>query len=287
MKQIQWFPGHMQKTRRQIEEKLPIIDIVYEILDARIPESSRNPMLSEIIRNKPRLVILNKSDLADEVETRRWLERYIEKGYHSIAINSLTGNAYQTVIRETDIILSDLKAKEAAKGMQARAYRAMVIGIPNVGKSQFINSMAGKNKVKTGNIPGVTKSQSFIRTKGDVLLLDNPGVLWPKFEDEHTAKTLALTGSIKDEILPLDDVAMYGIRFLQEHYPERLKERYNVIEPAAMTPLEILDHIGKVRGCLLSGGAIDYDRAIRLFLYDIRNNKLGRLTFETVHEFEI
>lgn len=287
MKQIQWFPGHMQKTRRQIEEKLPVIDIVYEILDARIPESSRNPLLSEIIRNKPRLLILNKSDLADEKETKQWIEKYNDLGMRCIAANALTGQVFKDVSRETEAILQGLKEKELSKGMQERSYRAMVIGIPNVGKSQFINNMAGKAKVKTGNIPGVTKTQSFIKTKGDLLLLDNPGVLWPKFDDEKTAYNLALLGSIKDDILPLDEIAIYGIRYLQSKYPERLDERYDMQVSPEMSPIEIMDEIGRRRGCLLSGGVIDYDRVINLFLYDIRNSKLGKLTLETADESDI
>jgi len=282
MKQIQWFPGHMQKARRQIEEKLSVIDIVYEILDARIPESSRNPLLSEIIKNKPRLLILNKSDLADERETAKWIRKYNNDGLPCIAINSLTGNVFKEVSIITDKILEPLKQKEAIRGMQERAFRAMVIGIPNVGKSQFINNMAGKNKVKTGNIPGITKTQSFIKTKGDLLLLDNPGVLWPKFDEKKTAFNLAVLGSIKDDILPLDEIAIYGINFLRENYPTRLDERYGSKFEGLTNSIDIMNEIGLRRGCLLSGGEIDYDRVIALFLYDIRNSKLGRLTFEIV-----
>lgn len=287
MKQIQWFPGHMQKARRQIEEKLSVIDIVYEILDARIPESSRNPLLGEIIQNKPRLLILNKADLADPQQTEQWLQVYQDHGLDCIAVNSLTGNVYKDVIQKTELILKTLIEKEAGKGMKSRAFRAMVIGIPNVGKSQFINNMAGKNKVKTGNMPGVTKIQSFIKTKGDLLLLDNPGVLWPKFEDDKTAHNLALLGSIKDDILPLDEVALYGIRFLQKYYLSRLVERYNIAVDEKSTALEILDQIGLKRGCLFPGGVIDYDRVINLFLYDIRNFKFGKLTLEAAKDAEI
>jgi len=270
----------MQKARRQIEEKLPVIDIVYELLDARIPESSRNPLLGEIIKNKPRLLILNKADLADEKETIKWIAKYENQGLACVAANSLTGNVFRDVYAKTQDLLKDLIEKEASKGMQSRAFRAMVIGIPNVGKSQFINNMAGKNKVKTGNIPGITKSQSFIKTKGDLLLLDNPGVLWPKFDDEKTAFNLALLGSIKDDILPLDEVAIYGINFLKRHYLKRLDERYGSEFAELDNPIRIMDEIGERRGCKLSGGLIDYDRVIALFLYDLRNSKLGRLTFE-------
>ncbi|XFA98195.1 ribosome biogenesis GTPase YlqF [Candidatus Izemoplasma sp. B36] len=284
MKQIQWFPGHMAKARRLIEEKLPIIDIVYELLDARIPESSRNPMLGDIIKNKPKLVILNKSDLADETKTKEWLLKYEKQGINCIAVNSLTGNALNIVYKKTLEILKPLIEKEAKKGMKARSYRAIVIGIPNVGKSQFINNLAGKNKVKTGNIPGVTKVQSYIKTKKDLLLLDNPGILWPKFENEEVSFNLALLGSIKDDILPLDEVCIYGIKFLAKHYPNKLKERYGITIEGEINPIDIMDQIGLRRGCKISGGEIDYDRVINLFLYDLRNLKLGRITFEDAQD---
>jgi len=285
LKQIQWYPGHMAKARRLIEEKLPIIDIVFELLDARIPESSKNPMLGEIIKNKPKLVILNKSDLADETKTKEWLKKYKKDGTNCIAVNSLTGNVLQIVYKKTMEILKPLLEKEKKKGMQRRSYRAMVIGIPNVGKSQFINNLAGKNKVKTGNLPGVTKAQSYIKTKTDLLLLDNPGVLWHKFESETVSMNLALLGSIKDDLLPLDDVVIYGIKFLAKHYPNRLFEKYGVkIENNEFNPVEIMDTIGERRGCKLSGGYIDYDRVIKLFLYDLRNMKLGKITFETIRD---
>ena len=287
MKQIQWFPGHMAKARRLIEEKLPIIDIVYELLDARIPESSRNPMLFEIIRNKPHLIILNKADLADDSKTREWVEYFEKKDMNCIAVNSLTGNAFSVIYKKTMEILQPLIEKEISKGMQERSYRAMVIGIPNVGKSQFINNMDGKNKVKTGNMPGVTKIQSFIKTQKDLLLLDNPGVLWPKFDSERVSFNLALLGSIKDEILPLDEVAIYGIREILSRYPSRLFERYGFTLDGEMNPIEIMDHIGTRRGCLISGGEIDYDRVINLFLYDLRNQKLGKMTFETVEDVSV
>ncbi len=277
----------MAKARRLIEEKLPIIDIIYELLDARIPDSSRNPMLLEIVRNKPILVILNKSDLADDKKTDAWVKKFEEEGHHCIAINSLTGNILSIIHKKTMEMLKPLKEKEERKGMQGRAYRAMVIGIPNVGKSQFINNLAGKNKVKTGNIPGVTKIQSFIKAQNDLVLLDNPGVLWPKFENERVSYNLALLGSIKDEILPLDEVAIYGIKFLTSHYPNAIHERYGIDINLETEPIQVLDLIGEKRGCKVSGGYIDYDRVINLFLYDVRNLKLGKMTFETVEDVRV
>ena len=284
MKQIQWFPGHMQKARRQIEEKLPIIDIVYEVIDARIPEASRNPFLGEIIKGKPKLMILNKIDLADDAKTKEWMEYYERQGINCIISNALTGNILTKIYKKTEQILKSLDKKESERGMKRRAYRAMVIGIPNVGKSQFINNLSGKNKVKTGNLPGVTKTQSYIKTNSDLLLLDNPGVLWPKFENEKVGLNLALLGSIKDDILPLDDIVIYGINFLTANYPDRLTERYGIKNIENLTPVEIMDEIGKRRGCKLSGGHIDYERVINLFLYDFRNMKLGKITLETVSD---
>jgi ribosome biogenesis GTPase A len=274
----------MQKARRQIEEKLPIVDIVYEIIDARIPESSRNPFLAEIIKGKPKLMILNKIDLADDFRTKEWIEYYESQGINCISSNALTGNILSSIYKKTEEILKPLVEKELDRGMQKRAFRAIVIGIPNVGKSQFINNLSGKNKVKTGNLPGVTKNQSYIKTNSNLLLLDNPGVLWPKFENEKVGFNLAVLGSIKDDILPLDEVAIYGINFLMKHYPNRLTERYDIKNIEGLTPIEIMDEIGKRRGCKLSGGHIDYERVINLFLYDFRNFKLGKITLETVQD---
>jgi len=280
MKQIQWFPGHMAKARRQIEEKLKVIDIVYEIVDARIPLSSSNPMLNEIIKNKPKLILLNKDDLADPKITDQWIKYYQNKGFIAIAINSLTDNLEKMIYQKTKEILSDTIVKEEAKGLTSNPFNAMVLGIPNVGKSQFINNLAKKNKAKTGNIPGITKMQSFLNAGDNLRVYDNPGVLWPKFDDDLTGMRLALLGSIKDSILPIDDVALFGIEYLKTHYPAGLEKRYNIDLKTLETNVEILDEIGKRRGCLVSGGEIDYDRVFNLFLNDLRNGQLGRMSFE-------
>ena len=284
MKQIQWFPGHMAKARRQIEEKLKVVDIVYEILDARIPLSSANPMLNEIIKNKPKLILLNKVDLADPNVTSSWVEYYHSQGIEALAINSLTDNLEKKIYQKTREILSETIQKEEARGMKDRPFNAMVMGIPNVGKSQFINNLAKKNKVKTGNKPGVTKIQSFLNAGDNLRVYDNPGVLWPKFDDELTGMKLALLGSIKDSILSLDDIALFGIDYLKEYYPYVLKERYDIDISVINDRIEILDEIGKKRGCLISGGTIDYDRVFNLFLNDLRNGQLGRLSFDRVKE---
>jgi len=283
MKQIQWFPGHMAKARRQIEEKLPVIDIVYELVDARIPLASSNPMLKEIIRNKPRLILLNKVDLADPQVTKAWINYYHKQGISAVETNSLTEKLPEKIYQISKGILKIQLKKESEKGLKTSPLNAMVIGIPNVGKSQFINNLAGKNKVKTGNKPGVTKMQSFLNAGDNLRVYDNPGVLWPKFDDD-TGMKLALLGSIKDSILPLDDVVLYGIDYLKKYYPKELEKKYNFNLEKLETNIDILDAIGKVRGCLVAGGEIDYERVYNLFLNDLRNGALGRMSFERVEE---
>lgn len=285
MKQIQWFPGHMAKARRLIEEKLPITDIVYELLDARAPMSSKNPSMEEITKNKPRLVILNKSDLADDLVTKEWIDYYAEQNIKAVALNSINGDVLKKIYKMTLEILKPLREKEAKKGMKPRAFRAMIIGIPNVGKSQFINNIAGKTKVKTGNVPGITKMQSYIKAKNNLILFDNPGVLWPKFENEIVGLNLATIGSIKDDILPLGEVVIFAIDYLVKNYPKRLTEKYGVNLGGEYEALRIIEEIGKRRGCMISGGLIDYEKVYKIFLYDLRNNKLGKLSFERVKDY--
>lgn len=280
MKNIQWFPGHMAKARRLIEEKLKIIDIVYEVIDARIPESSRNPMMDEILKNKDKILILNKSDLADPYMTKQWVDYYSENNVNFVVCNSLNENILDKVYQKTLEVLKHLHQEDSRKGRSKRKFKAMVIGVPNVGKSQFINNLAGKNKVKTGNVPGVTKMQSFIRAKKDLLLFDNPGVLWPKFETEDQAYRLALMGNIKDEILPLDEVTIFGIDYLRKHYVNALENRYKIELNENDNLVDIIDKIGRARGALMAGNEIDYERVFNLFLYDLRNGALGALSFE-------
>jgi ribosome biogenesis GTPase A len=280
MKQIQWYPGHMAKGKRLIEEKLKIIDVVYEIIDARIPESSRNPMMDEALKHKSKILIINKSDLADQNITKKWLKYYDDLGIAYVVCNSLNEKIIEKVYQKTLKELAHLHEDDLRKGKSKRQFKAMVIGVPNVGKSQFINNLAGKNKVKTGNIPGVTKMQSFIRAKKDLLLFDNPGVLWPKFETIDKAMRLALVGSIKDDILPLDEVTLFGIKYLRENYPSALEKRYDFKIEDDMTDIDILDAIGRRRGAIMMGNMIDYERVYQLFLYDLRNGALGDLSFE-------
>lgn len=284
MKQIQWFPGHMAKARRLIEEKLKIIDIVFEVVDARIPISSSNPMLNEIIGSKPKLILLNKTDLADPNITNSWLNYYQMQGLEAMAVNSLTDNLTNLITKKAQGMLSSVLNKESEKGMSSRPIRAMVLGIPNSGKSQLINNLAKKNKVQTGNRPGITKIQSFLNVSDNLKIYDNPGVLWPKFDDD-TGLRLALLGSIKDSIIPLDDVTLFGIGYLMKHYPKNMEKRYDIKIEESDTKLEILERIGKKRGCLISGGEIDYDRVYSLFLYDLRNGQLGRMSFERTEDY--
>jgi ribosome biogenesis GTPase A len=282
---IQWFPGHMAKARRQVTEKLKLIDIVYELVDARIPQSSRNPMIDEIISNKPRLVLLNKSDKADKETTEKWLAYYRSKGIPALAIDAQAGKGMKQILSMSKEILKDKFERMQAKGIKKpRAIRAMIVGIPNVGKSTLINRLANKNIAKTGDRPGVTQAQQWIKVGKELELLDTPGILWPKFEDELVGLKLATTGAIKDAILNLQDVAVYALRFLATHYPDALKERYGLTEiPEDI--VELFDAIGKKRGCIVSGGMIDYDKTAELVLREIRSEKLGRLSFEHPEDY--
>ncbi|MCK7486452.1 MAG: ribosome biogenesis GTPase YlqF [Bacillus subtilis] len=269
MKQIQWFPGHMAKARRLVEEKLGLVDIVFELLDARIPVSSANPMLAEIIKNKPRLIILNKADLADPKDVADWIGYFHRNGKAAVATNSLTGDPKPEIIKAARVALREQLAKDIERGMQERSIRALVVGIPNVGKSQFINRLAGRPATQTGDKPGITKKQQYVRVADELELLDNPGILWPKFDDPNVGMNLALLGSIKDEILPLEDVVQGGIRFLAREYPGALEARYQLEHVDWNDFAATLDAIGRRRGCLIAGHGVDYERVIRLFLYDL------------------
>ncbi|MEJ9231145.1 ribosome biogenesis GTPase YlqF [Peribacillus butanolivorans] len=282
---IQWFPGHMAKARREVTEKLKLIDIIFELVDARIPASSRNPMIDEIIQHKPRVILLNKADMADPVKTNEWLEYYKSQGKTAIAINSQAGNGLNQITAASKKLLKEKYDRMEARGIKPRAIRAMIVGIPNVGKSTLINRLAKKNIAKTGNTPGVTKAQQWIKVGKELELLDTPGILWPKFEDQEVGLRLALTGAIKDTILNLHEVSLYGLRFLEREYPDRLKSRYN-LDVIPQETLELFDAVGKFRGCLASGGFIDYDKTAELVVREIRSEKMGPLTFELPIEKE-
>ncbi|WNS79745.1 ribosome biogenesis GTPase YlqF [Domibacillus sp. DTU_2020_1001157_1_SI_ALB_TIR_016] len=276
---IQWFPGHMAKARRQVTEKLKLVDIIFELVDARLPLSSRNPMIDEILNQKPRLVILNKEDMADPVMTKEWIAYFKEKGIEAVSVNSQAGSGLDKIVKAAESILKEKWDRMRARGMKPRAIRAMIVGIPNVGKSTLINRIAKKNIAKTGNMPGVTKAQQWIKTAKNLELLDTPGILWPKFEDPEIGYKLALTGAIKDAILNLQDVAIWGLRFLESEYPSRLQERYGYRElPEDMAV--VFEQIGERRGCLSTGGGIDYDKVTDVIIRDVRTTQFGRLTFD-------
>lgn len=273
----------MAKARREVTEKLKLVDIIFELIDARLPLSSRNPMIDEVINQKPRLLILNKSDMADEHETRKWVEYFAQRGHKAVAINSLEGKGLQQVTKAAQEILKEKFDRMKSRGMKPRAIRAMIVGIPNVGKSTLINRLAKKNIAKTGNTPGVTKAQQWIKVGKELELLDTPGILWPKFEDQEVGYKLALTGAIKDTITNMEDLAVYGLRFLSVHYPARMEERYG-FQFVHEDLVETFDHIGKLRRVFGPGGEIDYDQVAQLIVRDIRGQQLGKLTFDFVHE---
>jgi ribosome biogenesis GTPase A len=277
---IQWFPGHMAKARRQVTEKLKLIDVVIELLDARLPLSSSNPMMDEIVAGKPRLVLLNKADLADPVKTKLWLDYYKKKGLKALAIDAQSGKGVQQISAESKELVREMLDKRESKGMLPRAVRALIVGIPNVGKSSLINRLAKKSIAKTGDRPGVTKAQQWIKVGTDMDLLDTPGILWPKFEDQEVGYRLAASGAIKDELLDFQEVALFAAMFLKEHYPTRISERYDLDE-IPEDKIQLLDEIGRRRGCLVSGGFIDYDKVSEIILRELRSGKLGPITLET------
>ncbi|MDQ0427791.1 ribosome biogenesis GTPase A [Planomicrobium stackebrandtii] len=276
---IQWFPGHMAKARRQVTEKLKLVDIIFELVDARLPLSSRNPMIDQVIQQKPRLIILNKMDMADEVETKKWIRYFEDQGTRAVAINSLEGRGLQLVTKASKEILEDKWNRMIAKGIKPRAIRAMIVGIPNVGKSTLINRLSKKSLAKTGNMPGVTKAQQWIKVGKEIELLDTPGILWPKFEDPETGLKLAVTGAIKDSVIQMQELAIYSLRFLEERYPERMMERYG-IDHVDEEIVNTFDHIGKKRGCFDQHGDIDYETTAEIVVRDIRNQYLGKVTFD-------
>ena len=275
---VQWYPGHMTKARRQMEEDLRLIDLVIELVDARVPQSSRNPDIDEMGKNKSRLIILNKSDLADEKENKAWLNHFKEQGYYAVCADSRRSGdmkSIQNVIREA---CAAKKERDLKRGIKNRPVRAMVAGIPNVGKSTFINTYAGKASTKTGNKPGVTRGKQWIRLNQEVELLDTPGILWPKFEDEMVGLRLACTGAIRDEVLPLEELALWLLRFMKEEYPGMLNNRYGITEDGS--DVQLLEGIARARGCMKKGDELDYGRATNLLFDDFRSGRLGRITLE-------
>lgn len=286
MATIQWFPGHMTRARRQIEDKLKLIDVAIELLDARVPLSSRNPMIDTILKDKPRLVLLNKLDLADSSVTAEWVAFFKEKGLDALPIDAVTGSGTREIVPRCRRLMAHKIEAQLRKGMNPRAIRALIVGIPNVGKSTLINRLAGRKVAATGDKPGVTKGQQWIKMAGGELeLLDTPGILWPKFEDQDVGFRLAAIGSIKEELLTAEEVAFYAIRYLAQRYQEAFKERYALASlPEDLTDtdavVQLMENIGRKRGCIMSGGRVDLGKASVLFLRELRAGKLGRLSLE-------
>lgn len=280
---IQWFPGHMKKTERQIQEDIKLVDIVYELLDARIPLSSKNPDIDNMTAGKPKIILLNKSDLADLKQTKKWIEYYKNENTELIAICSQTGDGLKQLKNITNKMLEKTIQKQKEKGIVGKGVKALVVGIPNVGKSSFINKIAGKSSTKTGDRPGVTRGKQWITVSRDLQLLDTPGILWPKFEDEKIAFNLAFTGAIKDEIIDVEELGVALCGYLKKNYPNSLLNRYKLSE-LDEDDYELLQSIGKKRGCVISGGEIDTRKAAILLLDEFRGGKLGAITLETPTE---
>ena len=281
---IQWYPGHMTKAKRQMQEDLKLIDLIIELVDARVPLSSRNPDIDQLGQNKSRLILLNKADLADERQNEAWKEYFQSKGFYVVKVDSRSGSGMKMIQNVIQEACKEKIERDRRRGIKNRPIRAMVAGIPNVGKSTFINTFAGKACAKTGNKPGVTKGKQWIRINKQVELLDTPGILWPKFEDQTVGLRLAFIGSIKDEILQRVEIALDLIEYLKEAYPGTLASQYGIEE--ANDSAAILEEIGNIRKCIKKGTEIDYEKTAALILDDFRSSKLGLISLETPSEVE-
>ena len=279
---VQWYPGHMTKAKRQMQEDLKLIDLIIELVDARVPLSSRNPDIDSLGQNKARLIILNKADLADERQNEAWTEYFIKKGFHVVQVDSRKGGGMKRVQAMIQEACREKTERDRRRGIKNRPVRAMVAGIPNVGKSTVINTFAGKACTKTGNKPGVTRGKQWIRLNKNVELLDTPGILWPKFEDQEVGLKLAFIGSIKDEILQTEELAAELVKFMTKFYPGVLEEKYDIPEPS--DGYKCLTDIAKSRHCLVRGSELDTEKAASILLDDFRGGRLGRITLETPEE---
>ena len=280
MATIQWFPGHMSKARRQVQESIKFVDFVTILVDARLPLSSQNPMLTKIVGDKPKLLILNKADLADPTLTKEWQAYFESQGIKTLAINSKEQSAVKKVTEAAKKLMADKLARQRERGIQIETLRTMIIGIPNAGKSTLMNRLAGKKIAIVGNKPGVTKGQQWLKSNKDLEILDTPGILWPKFEDEMVALKLALTGAIKDNLLPMDEVTIFGLNYFKEHYPKALQERFKQLDLELEAPDMIMDMTKKL------GFREDYDRFYSLFVKEVRDGRLGRYTLDTLEELD-
>ena len=281
MPTIQWFPGHMSKARRQVQENIKHVDFVTILVDARLPLSSLNPMLTKIVGDKPKLMILNKADLADSQRTKQWRDFYEKKGIKTLSINSKEQSTVKKVTDAAKALMTDKLKKLEDRGIQKQTLRTMIIGIPNAGKTTLMNRLAGKKIAVVGNKPGVTKGQQWLKSNKDLEILDTPGILWPKFEDEQVGLKLALTGAIKDQLLPMDDVTIFGLNFFKNNYPERLKKRFKDIDLEEEAPEIIMSLTSKL------GFKEEYDRFYQLFVKEVREGKLGTYTLDLVDDVEL
>jgi ribosome biogenesis GTPase A len=280
MKNIQWFPGHMAKTRKLLAENLKLVDVVIELFDARIPSSSKNPEIDAIVNNKPRIAALNKADLADEAVSKEWTKWYNSRGYTVIFIDSIKGTGINQLKAALRGMMKERLERDRAKGRIFRPIRTMVVGIPNVGKSSFINKIAGKASAATGDRPGVTRGKQWIRINEEIELLDTPGILWPKFDDDIVALNLAFTGAIKDEIMDTIEIAAALLERLSVTYPANLMARFKLPTLEGQTGAMLLKTAGKNRGCIVAGGEIDFKRISIIVLDEFRGGKIGRITLE-------
>lgn len=282
---INWYPGHMKKTKEMVQNNLKLVDVVIELLDARIPLSSKNPEIDKLAQNKPRVVVLNKSDLSDKAKLNKWISYYQSKGIKAIPVDTLKGNGVNKIVEECKNATKEKMDALKEKGRKERAIRVMIVGVPNVGKSSLINKLTGRKSTQTGDRPGVTKCKQWVRLKGNLELLDTPGILWPKFEDQKIALNLAFTRAIKDEILDIDTLGLKFIEKMSEIEPEKLKARYK-LDSLGEEPLETMEMIGRKRGFILGRNELDYTRIAKTVLNEFREGKLGQITLEVPEDIE-
>ena len=282
---INWYPGHMKKTKEMVQNNLKLVDVVIELLDARIPLSSKNPDIDRLAKNKPRVVVLNKSDLSDKNKLNRWISYYQSRGIKAIPVDTLKGSGVNKIVEECKNVTKEKMDALKEKGRKQRAIRVMIVGVPNVGKSSLINKLTGRKSTQTGDRPGVTKGKQWVKLKGDLELLDTPGILWPKFEDQNIALNLAFTRAIKDEILDIDTLGLKFIEKMSEIEPEKLKARYK-LDSLGEEPLETMEMIGRKRGFILGKNELDYTRIAKTVLNEFREGKIGKITLEVPEDIK-
>ncbi|MFV0479139.1 MAG: ribosome biogenesis GTPase YlqF [Anaerorhabdus sp.] len=279
---INWYPGHMTKAKRLMEESMKAVDMVIEIRDARIPQASKNPMIDQLIQQKPRLILLSKKDKASPLETQKWQEYFKSEGIAALPIDFLTENVTSIIVKACQELMKEKIEKQKSRGIRPRAIRAMVVGVPNVGKSTMINRVVKRKIAASANRPGVTKALQWIRLNNEVELLDTPGILWPKFEDQEVGYYLALTGAIRDEVVPLEEVAAFGMKKLMENDPQILKKHYGI--ELVGDEYQMLENLGKKKNLIQSGGEVSYEKTVLFFLTELRNDKCGMITWEKVND---